>query len=74
MLLSVDLCHLQITVPKLEALLAKDKETFPDNPDVWLKDLVSLIDLELENVPVGDVVFEGKSPGMCVCACVCFSV
>jgi len=36
---------------------------FPDNPDVWLKDLVSLMNLRLSIVPFTDLTFEGKSPG-----------
>ena len=56
-------CCFEVTVTELEAVLAKDKQTFPDNPDVWLKDLVSLMNLRLDNVPVTELTFEGKSPG-----------
>jgi len=62
------LCLWQITVADLEAVLTKDQQTFPDNPDIWLKDLASFINIRLAsyNVPVGDLaVFEGKSPGVC---------
>jgi len=54
----------------------KDKQTFPDNPDVWLKDLASLMNLRLDDVPAAanDAVFEGKSPGVYVCICVCVCV
>jgi len=45
-------------------VLEKDKDTFPDNADVWLKDLASLMNLRLDNVPVTDFTFEGKSPGV----------
>ena len=48
---------------ELEAVLAKDKDVFPDNPDIWLKDLVSVMNLRLSMVPVTDLTFDGKSPG-----------
>ena len=50
-------------------MLAKDRQMFPDNPDVWLKDLASFINVELANsdVPISDTVFEGKPPGECHC-------
>ena len=55
----------KVMVSELESVLAKDKQTFPDNADIWLKDLASLINLQLSNnVPVSDLTFEGKSPGM----------
>ena len=53
-----------MSVSELEKVLANDKRTFPDNPDVWLKDLASLINLRLDSVPVVNPPFEGKSPGM----------
>ena len=50
-------------------MLAKDRQMFPDNPDVWLKDLASFINVELANsdVPISDTVFEGKPPSECHC-------
>jgi len=48
---------------------------FPDNPDVWLKDLASFINVQLANynVPVTDTVFEGKPPGVCNCRLIAVS-
>jgi len=61
------LCYWQITVADLEAVLTKDQQMFRENPDIWLKDLASFINIQLANygVPVSDTVFEGKPPGRC---------
>jgi len=63
--LMFELCRCQITVADLGAVLTKDQQMFPDNPDIWLKDLASFINLQLANcyVPVSDTVFEGKPHG-----------
>lgn len=38
---------------------------FPDNIDVWLKDLASYLNVKLEEVPeTTDPVFSGKAKGM----------
>lgn len=41
----------------------KDQATFPDNPGVWLKDLASMLNLQLDKIPEGDPVFSGKPAG-----------
>ena len=40
---------------------------FPDNIDVWLKDLASFLNLKLEDVPEAtDPVFSGKAKGILI--------
>jgi len=49
---------------------------FPVNPDVWLKDLASYINVQLTqfDVSMSDDVFQGRSPGLylSVCNCCCY--
>jgi len=50
----------QLNVGELETVLSKDRETFPGSPSVWLKDLGSVLKLQLDVVPELDPVLEGK--------------
>lgn len=54
----------------MRKVLDKVRNSFPANPDVWLKDLASAMNLSLEKVPDTDPVFEGKSPGKIMCPAV----
>jgi hypothetical protein len=50
----------EISMAELQAVLSKDKSTFPDNPDVWLKDLASMLNLKLDKLVVTDPTFADK--------------
>lgn len=45
-------------------MLANDKVTFPSNPEVWLKDLVSLFNLKLDKLPAGEPTYANKPTGI----------
>lgn len=55
----------QITKAQLESVLNQSQSCFPENPEVWLKDLVSYLNLQLENIPVIDPLFKDKEKGLC---------
>ncbi|XP_041356935.1 transmembrane protein 214-B-like [Gigantopelta aegis] len=45
----------------LQLIINQSHESFPDNPDVWLKDLASFLNLRLENVLENDEMFKSQS-------------
>ncbi|GAB1605494.1 transmembrane protein 214-B-like [Argonauta hians] len=51
----------------LEQILLKDQAMFPDHPDVWLKDLSSYMNVQLEHIPEKDPVFKEKSKDFPLC-------
>ncbi|KAK3783194.1 hypothetical protein RRG08_046987 [Elysia crispata] len=53
----------QINHQELENILSQSQIKFPDNPDVWLKDLASFLNLKLENVKETDDFYKGKPQG-----------
>jgi len=56
----------QIEVQELQQALATSQERFPENKPIWLKDLVSVLNLGLEKVTMIDPTFEDESPGLYV--------
>jgi len=51
----------EVMVADLQSVIVKDKATFPDHPDVWLKDLVSVLNLKLDKLPTTtDPTFSDK--------------
>ena len=56
----------QIDHSELENILKQSQIRFPDNQDVWLKDLASFLNVKLENVSDVDVIFKGKPQGLYV--------
>merc|ERR1712168_1021397 len=56
-----------IDYSEIETIYVKDCETFPDSPSVWLKDIVSILNLRLDKVPEPDPVFEGRSADYPAC-------
>lgn len=69
---SVILIHFQIDHKELENVLSESEIRFPDNQEVWLKDLASFLNLRLEKVKDADVPFTGKPPGTSVYDCLFF--
>lgn len=53
----------QIDHLELENILNQSQIKFPDNPDVWLKDLASFLNLKLENLKETDDFYKGKPQG-----------
>ncbi|KAL3869193.1 hypothetical protein ACJMK2_041904 [Sinanodonta woodiana] len=52
----------KVTKSELEAVLLHSRERFPEQQEVWLKDLVSFFNGKFESVPVeSDPVFRGQS-------------
>ena len=43
--------------------MSQSQLRFPDNQEVWLKDLASFLNLKLEKVPDPDPTFKGKAKG-----------
>lgn len=66
----IPLCWLffspQIDHRELENTLSQSQLRFPDNQDVWLKDLASYLNFKLEKVKDVDNTFKGKPQGMSV--------
>lgn len=58
--------YLQLDLAELQTILAKDRETFPSNPSVWLKDLASVLVLHLDKVQEADPVFADQPAGSCL--------
>lgn len=56
-----------IDKPTLEAILTKDQASFPNHPEIWLKDLSSYLNVELEMFPEKDPVFKDKSKDFPFC-------
>ena len=56
------LCQLEHT--ELESIVSQSQLRFPENQDVWLKDLASYINLKLEKVPDSDPIFKDKPKGI----------
>jgi len=61
--LPADQAIAQIDHSELENILKQSQIRFPDNQDVWLKDLASFLNVKLENVSDVDVIFKGKPQG-----------
>ncbi|BFY99416.1 hypothetical protein BsWGS_02457 [Bradybaena similaris] len=59
---SLDATIAQIDHRELENVLSESEIRFPDNQEVWLKDLASFLNLRLEKVKDADVPFTGKPP------------
>ncbi|XP_052830619.1 transmembrane protein 214-B isoform X2 [Octopus bimaculoides] len=57
----------QIDKATLEQILIKDQTTFPDNPEVWLKDLSSYLNVQFEKFPEKDPVFKDKPKDFPLC-------
>jgi len=55
----------QIDAKELEGWLSTTRLRFPDSPEVWLKDLVSLVNMRLDKVPEADPACVGKPLGLC---------
>ncbi|XP_035825960.1 transmembrane protein 214-B [Aplysia californica] len=53
----------QIDHHELENILSQSQMRFPDNQDVWLKDLASFLNLKLEKVKNIDPTFKGMPQG-----------
>ncbi|KAK7485334.1 hypothetical protein BaRGS_00023433 [Batillaria attramentaria] len=53
----------QIDQAELESILSQSQLRFPDNQDVWLKDLASYINLKLEKVTESHPTFKDKDKG-----------
>ncbi|XP_071117235.1 transmembrane protein 214-B-like [Haliotis cracherodii] len=51
----------------LQLIFNQSHESFPENPDVWLKDLASFLNLKLERVPENDAVFKDKPKDFPLC-------
>uniref|UniRef100_A0A0B7A1B2 Transmembrane protein 214 n=2 Tax=Arion vulgaris TaxID=1028688 RepID=A0A0B7A1B2_9EUPU len=60
---SLDAAVAQIDHRELESVLSQSQIMFPDNQDVWLKDLASYLNLKLEKVKDTDATFKGKPQG-----------
>ncbi|GFR79105.1 transmembrane protein 214 [Elysia marginata] len=60
---SISTAIAQIDHQELEKNLSESQLKFPDNPDVWLKDLASFLNLKLENVKETDDFYKGKPQG-----------
>ncbi|GFO07292.1 transmembrane protein 214 [Plakobranchus ocellatus] len=60
---SMDSAIAQISHLELENILSQSQIKFPDNPDVWLKDLASFLNLKLEKVKETDDFYKGKPQG-----------
>ena len=58
-----DLLLPQIEQAQLEWIVSQSQQRFPENQEVWLKDLASYINLKLEKVPESDPVFKDKPKG-----------
>ncbi|OWF35521.1 transmembrane protein 214-B-like [Mizuhopecten yessoensis] len=56
-----------ITKEDVKSTLTLTQTRFPDNREVWLKDLASFLNLELENVPESDPVFTNKPKDFPLC-------
>ncbi|KAK2193343.1 hypothetical protein NP493_15g04024 [Ridgeia piscesae] len=60
--LNLDEAISKIEVQELQQALATSQERFPENKPIWLKDLVSVLNLGLEKVTMIDPTFEDESP------------
>ncbi|XP_033736880.1 transmembrane protein 214-B-like [Pecten maximus] len=56
-----------ITKEDVKSTLTLTQTRFPDNLEVWLKDLASFLNLKLENVPESDPVFTNKPKDFPLC-------
>ncbi|XP_076440905.1 transmembrane protein 214-B-like isoform X2 [Babylonia areolata] len=57
---ALDSALAQINHTELESVVGQSQLHFPDNQDVWLKDLASYINLKLEKVTDADPTFKDK--------------
>uniref|UniRef100_A0A2C9KWJ8 Transmembrane protein 214 n=2 Tax=Biomphalaria glabrata TaxID=6526 RepID=A0A2C9KWJ8_BIOGL len=64
-IVSVDAAISQIDPQELESTLSLSKDRFPENQDVWLKDLASFLNLKFENVKESEssLNLKGKPQG-----------
>ncbi|KAH9499850.1 hypothetical protein Btru_076767 [Bulinus truncatus] len=64
-IVSIDAAISQIDHQELESTLSLSKERFPENQDVWLKDLASFLNLKFDNVKESENAFsfKGKPQG-----------
>ena len=61
---SSDLFLSQLEHTELESIVSQSQLRFPENQEVWLKDLASYINLKLEKVPDTDATFKDKPKGI----------
>ncbi|KAL5016681.1 hypothetical protein ScPMuIL_006270 [Solemya velum] len=64
---SLDEAVSKITKAQLEGVMEQSQSCFPENPEVWLKDLVSYLNLKLEDVPAIDPLFKDKEKEFPLC-------
>ncbi|KAK7099808.1 transmembrane protein 214-B-like isoform X2 [Littorina saxatilis] len=58
---ALDVTLAQIDHAELESIVSQSQLRFPENQEVWLKDLASYLNLKLEKVPDPDPTFKGKA-------------
>lgn len=54
---------LQLEEEELRKILDSTRTAFPANPDIWLKDLASGLNISLDKVPDIGPIYEGKPMG-----------
>ena len=58
---------------ELDKVLLKDRNLFPNSPEVWLKDLASQLNVYLDKIPDPDPLCNGKPHGSLTSFSICFT-